>query len=215
MNATDISYAAGVIDSDGTIGIYKSASMGHRSEVYRPRITLKQVTPEAVDLLQELWPAHRTITAPQASSRRPLHTWTTHSRLAGLAATDLLPYLRIKRAQAENLIAACAVLAKSKARHPKPPPVVEGEPLITLAEAAVLIGQDIDSAYRAVRRSTVPFVRLPKKGRPKHAPSIMIPVSYIETWRTRGRPGREDSVSNELESLYLRAKELNRVGVNR
>jgi len=210
VNTTDIAYAAGVIDSDGTIGINKTK---RRDGVfsYRPRVTVKQVTPEAVNLLQSLWPAHRYTAKPQAEGRRPLLVWNIHSRAAGRALEDLLPYLRIKRSHAENVLDACRLLREVHACYDVPP-VVDGEPVIPLAEAAERVGLSIASAYSSVRNQTVPAVRLPKKGRPKHAPTVMIPESFIETWRTRGRPRRSASATEALEQCYQKAKLLNRVG---
>lgn len=210
MNATDIAYAAGVIDSDGTIGINKTRRKDGAVS-YRPRVTVKQVTPDALDLLQSLWPALRYTAKPQAEGQRPLMVWNIHSRAAGQALQYLLPYLRIKRAHAENVLKACLLLRNVRARH-EVPPIIDGEPLIPLAEAAARLGISLDSAYSAVRNNTVPVVRLPRKGRPKHSPTLMIPESFIEAWNTRGRPQRSQTDTEALEIIYLEAKRLNRVG---
>src|SRR5215813_13490022 len=91
-----LAYAAGVIDSDGYIGVKKNP------HTYAARVMVKQVTPQAIDLLHELFGGYRSRMAPSAQRGRDLITWEVHSAAAGRACKALMPYLRIKRPQAEN-----------------------------------------------------------------------------------------------------------------
>src|SRR6266702_2354802 len=106
---TNLAYAAGVIDSDGYIGVNRSTyAMRVRGDasqaVYAARVMVKQVEPQAIDLLHEMFSGYRSAAPPTAARGRLLHAWEVHSANAGRACVALLPYLRIKRVQAENAI---------------------------------------------------------------------------------------------------------------
>lgn len=110
----DLAYCAGVIDSDGTIGVKMSTyAMRHGNggqPNYSERICVKQVEPQAVDLLTSMFGGSRYITKPSAKKGRALFTWQVTDRQAAEALVALLPFLRIKRPQAEN----CLLLRKIK-----------------------------------------------------------------------------------------------------
>ena len=205
-----IAYAAGVIDSDGYIGVKRSTYAMRHGEggqaVYSPRVMVKQVTPEAIDLLHEMFGGYRGAGKATATKGRPLHTWEVHSANALRACEALLPYLRIKRAQAENAIECGRLNAGANRRGWDLPEVLPDEPLVPLLEAARRAGRSADVAYQSAHLGNIPVVR---KGR-----RVFVPESYIETWATRGSaaPRRAD-LTAELEACFQRAKELNRVGV--
>lgn len=212
MNKLELAYAAGVIDSDGCIGIKRSTySMRVRGDATQPiyfeRITVKQVETQAVALLHLMFGGHRGITDPSAKRGRPLHHWHIHSASAGKALVELLPYLRIKRKQAENAI-RMRVILKTPRRWPVPA-IVKGEPLVTATEFASLVGVKAATIMQATQHKSIPSVRI---GR-----SRMIPISFADAYRARiacgGKVRRAESVTDKLEECYLLAKELNRVGI--
>jgi len=97
MNLLEIAYAAGVIDSDGWITISPSLSS------YRVFIGLAQVEPQAVRLMSELFSGAinlRKKSDPKRFSSKPMYTWRIEGKTAKKALFELLPYLRIKKAQA-------------------------------------------------------------------------------------------------------------------
>lgn len=114
--ATDIAaYLAGAIDSDGSIGIRRSTyamrvTGDARQPVYAERICLKQVTPQIPALLRETFGGSLMLQAPSVTKGRPLHYWEATNRVAAEALRAMLPYLRVKRAQAD----ACLALRASK-----------------------------------------------------------------------------------------------------
>ena len=115
----DLAYCAGIIDADGTIGIKRSTyAMRVRGDagapVFSERICVKQVTSEAVDLLKSLFGGRRGIDNPSAKRGKPLHVWQVTDRQAVVCLRAILPYLRIKRAQAENCLALREVKEQSK-----------------------------------------------------------------------------------------------------
>ena len=210
LSPTDLAYAAGVIDSDGYIGVHRSDYRARRigdatQAVYSPRVQVKQVEPQAVDLLTELFGGYRVIGDPTAKRGRPLFVWSVHSAAAGVALGAVLPYLRIKVAQAENALEVCRINSSGQRRRFVVPEVVDGEPLLPLAKAAELAGRSYEVAYQSVRLGNVPFVRDGRR--------ILIPESYIETWRTRHRSAvRRPDITAELDRRFHLAKALNRVG---
>ncbi len=209
---TDLAYAAGVIDSDGCIGVHRDTyAMRVRGDasqaVYIPRVTVKQVTSQAIDLLSDLFDGHCYAGKPTAARGRPLISWNVHSAMAGRVCEALLPYLRIKRAQAENAIEVCQINREPRRRRWDVPEVVEGEPMITMAEAARRTGKSYAVVIQAVRLGSVPHVRTGLR-------KVLIPESYLPTWASRSNSARRSpEVTARLEVCYLRAKELNHVGV--
>ncbi len=104
-----LAYAAGVIDSDGSISIHLDTyAMRVRKldtgPVYKERVSLSQIEPQAVDLLHESFGGSRFVTAPQRVNSQPLHRWQLVDRMAATFLGAIAPYLRIKRRQAELCI---------------------------------------------------------------------------------------------------------------
>lgn len=196
-----LGYAAGVIDSDGYIGVKRNP------HCYAARVIVKQVQPQAVDLLHEIFGGYRSTAPPTAERGRHLLTWEVHSASAGRACEALLPYLRIKRAQAENAIEVCRINAEPGRRGYTIPAVIDGEPMVTMAEAARRLGKSYQVVIQAVRHGSVPHVRTgPRK--------VLIPESYLPVWAgRRPSPRRHADVTARLEARFQLAKELNRVGV--
>lgn len=208
----DLAYAAGVIDSDGYIGVrrtrggreYKAADW---QCTYAPRVIVKQVTPQAIDLLHDLFGGHRYDGKPTAMRGRPLMAWSVNSAMAVRTCEALLPYLRIKREQALNALEVGRI-NQSKQRHRYVlPEIVPGEPMVTMAEAARRLGKDYYTVAQSVRLGNVPHVRLgPRK--------VQIPESYLPIWAERPKgAARRPDITAQLETCFVRAKELNRVGV--
>ena len=200
LEPTNLAYAAGVIDSDGYIGVKRGVS-------YAARMIVKQVQPQAVELLHEMFGGYRSTAPPTAERGRYLLTWEVHSASAGRACEALLPYLRIKRVQAENAIEVCRINAGPRRHRWDVPEVIEGEPMVTMAEAARRLGKSYAVVIQAVRLGSVPHVRTgPRK--------VLIPESYLPVWAARRcAPRRHPDVTARLEACYQRAKELNHVGI--
>ena len=96
---------------------------------------------------------------------------------------------------------------QSKQRHRYVlPEIVPGEPMVTMAEAARRLGKDYYTVAQSVRLGNVPHVRLgPRK--------VQIPESYLPIWADRPKgAARRPDITAQLETCFLRAKELNRVG---
>jgi hypothetical protein len=123
--ASVLAYCAGVIDSDGTIGIKRSTyAMRVRGDagapVFMARCCVRQVEPQAVELLRDTFGGAIRINKGQGACR-DLYQWEARDLIVERALLLLLPYLRIKRVQAENALAMRALVHESKATRAKKP----------------------------------------------------------------------------------------------
>lgn len=114
-----IAYCAGVIDSDGTIGIkrntYKVRVVGDsKSPTYSARICVRQVSREALDVLQGAFAGSIRPAKTYAKRGKAMWTWEIRDALAERALRVLLPHIRIKLGQAKNCLELRALVAKSK-----------------------------------------------------------------------------------------------------
>jgi len=112
-------YLAGAIDSDGTIGIKRSTyAVRVRKDscqpTYSERLALRQVTPAVPELLRTTFGGSLYLTQPSAVGGKPLFSWSVTDQKAATCLRTLLPYLRVKRAQAENALALRGVKERSK-----------------------------------------------------------------------------------------------------
>jgi hypothetical protein len=99
-----LAYFAGVVDSDGTISIRRDPGRLRRNgtltqPTYSERVGVRQIEPQAVDLLGSGFGGYRAIVRPKRG--QPLHKWEVHDRMASDFLVQILPYLRIKVRQAE------------------------------------------------------------------------------------------------------------------
>ncbi len=99
-------YVAGVIDSDGSIGILRETYAIRRGRATQPtfseRVTIRQIEPEAVDLIHAHFGGCRSvIKGRRERNQQPLQSLQLGDRRAGRLLAAVLPYLRIKRRQAE------------------------------------------------------------------------------------------------------------------
>ncbi len=122
MIKTELAYLAGVIDSDGSIGIKKSTYRMRvigdcKQPIYSERVSLKQVEPQAVALIYSLFGGSRFIQAPSVKKGKSLIGWQVTDKKAIEVIKAILPYLRIKRQQALNCFDLRKVKDASKKRR--------------------------------------------------------------------------------------------------
>lgn len=114
-----LAYCAGVIDSDGTIGIKKNSYAARvvkdcTQATYSARICVRQVTPEAVNLLSRTFGGNVRPANSYAKRGRMLYGWEIRDLKAEAALRALLAFLQVKKARAENCLALRKVITKSK-----------------------------------------------------------------------------------------------------
>ncbi len=147
MDKATLAYLAGVIDSDGSISVRRSTyAMRRRGDtgqpVYSERVKVKQVSPEAVDLLGETFGGSRRVDKPSAKRGRPLFAWEATDKRAAEALALLLPYLRIKRRQAENCLSLRAIKERSKVER-----VAPGRGHVGAARRSDAISAEMEATY--------------------------------------------------------------------
>lgn len=211
----ELGYCAGVLDSDGHIGVhvnwYKVKSGKYadsKQPTYQPRCSVKQLDPEAVELFADLFAGHTYVDkGNQRGSRRPINIWQVHSKATRRVLETLRPHLRIKGRQADLALELCDLNSAPRRHSFVLPDIVPGEPMVPLAEAAEMAGRSYATAVQSVKLRNIPFERRKRVG---HGPSIFVPVSYIDTWRTRGRGAmRRPEISARMAEITEEIKALN------
>lgn len=115
----ELAYCPGVIDSDGTIGIKKSTysmrvTRDSTQPSYSERVCVRQVSPEAVELLHALFGGSFGPRKASTPRGKPLYEWAVTDRRAAECLVAVLPWLRIKAAQARNCLSLRDVKNASK-----------------------------------------------------------------------------------------------------
>jgi hypothetical protein len=124
MNETAIlAYLAGFIDADGSITIviarYKDKETGKIKVQYRAKLSAHNCKVEPIQLLQETFGGGKLRYKKTGKARakehwRPCYEWTITSTMATSAMKQMLPFLRIKREQAD----ICLQLQEIRDKHP-------------------------------------------------------------------------------------------------
>lgn len=207
-----LSYCAGVLDSDGHIGVHVNwykVGKDSKQPTYQPRMSVKQCDPGAVDLFAETFVGHTYIDMNnRKGSQRPVYIWQAHSKACRGPLEALRPYLRIKDRQADLALELCDVNASPRRHGFVLPAIIPGESMLPLAEAAERAGRSYATAIQSVKLGNIPFER--RKRECRGGPMIFVPESYIETWRTRGRGAmRRPEVSERMARITEEIKALN------
>jgi hypothetical protein len=96
-----LAYLAGILDGEGYIGVKRSANPGRVTPGHHARVSVKMNTPApAVALLAETFGGRHA-----SENGRAMMCWQVTDAAAERTLRALLPYLRVKREQAENALA--------------------------------------------------------------------------------------------------------------
>ncbi len=111
IDLTKLAYLAGVIDSDGSISAHRKDRAAERKRPYYAiQLRIHQAQPQAVDLACRLFGGsiHReyyvSLNGRRHLRKAPLYIWIASGPTAASALLRMLPFLRIKRRQAELVI---------------------------------------------------------------------------------------------------------------
>lgn len=104
MTETTIAYLAGLVDGEGYVGIKRSRRRDAVNLSYHERIQVRMIHEEAIALLARTLGGSYYREKPHANDGRPLFCWQASDRLACTILRTLLPYLLVKRDQAENVL---------------------------------------------------------------------------------------------------------------
>ena len=113
-----LAYTAGIIDGEGTIGIRKKTYEIDPSRMFFvPRIVVGMITAQPLDLLFGLFGGAIRIRKSGSLEHpeiTPMFVWEISSEKAGKVAKQVLPFLRVKREQAQILIRMQGRINKGK-----------------------------------------------------------------------------------------------------
>lgn len=216
-----LAYLAGAMDSDGYFTIKRSTyHMRVRGDAKNPvfseKIGLHQVTPEVPHLLKECFGGVCSLSKPANENSKALWRFTATDKNAAIACEMLLPYLRIKRKQAETLL---------ELRESKTPkyeqlaywfqqdnPDWRSFELITASAAAKLLGYiNLSSVSQAIYNGTL--IATDAKAFRTEAPKI--PLKLVEQIIANGNARiKPPQLIEWRESLHNKVREFNKLGIN-
>lgn len=101
---TTLAYLAGLIDGEAYIGIKKSQRKDAAAPSYHARIQVRMVDEPAIAFLTHELGGRYYHERPAAGMRRALYCWQASDALAERILRALLPYLRVKRRNAEAVL---------------------------------------------------------------------------------------------------------------
>lgn len=94
-----LAYAAGIIDGEGTIGVYFNSHNGN----YQLRMSADMVDVEPLHLLHDLF-GGKFYYRPAQDNRRGVTLWKLFNGEAEIAIRALEPYLRVKKIRARMVL---------------------------------------------------------------------------------------------------------------
>lgn len=99
-------YLAGLVDGEGYIGIKKSKYARHcPSPTYHERIQVRMVEEKAISLMKQTFGGnYYKETEHSKYSKRPLYCYAISDLIASKTCKELLPYLLIKKKNAELIL---------------------------------------------------------------------------------------------------------------
>lgn len=101
MNKTDLAYAAGLIDGEGCVGVYRNSHNGN----YQLRITVEMTVKRPLDKLYSMFGGRFYYKAKaNMPNHKPAHTWMVFNGNAEKVLKLILPYLLVKDKQAKEAI---------------------------------------------------------------------------------------------------------------
>ena len=114
-------YLAGAIDIDGRIFIarvhgYRRRLDGRQMPYYIATISISDTSPVVPDIFQATFPARRSQYAAKNRKQIAWHMWEAVNQSAHEPAVRLLPYLRLKRRQAELALTLINLISNVKKR---------------------------------------------------------------------------------------------------
>lgn len=122
-----LAYVAGVVDSDGHIGIDKSLTNPQRrvSPRYQPTVCVVNTSEALMTLLQSEFGGSVNTRKKVAEHHKTTYRWKLCNRMAADFCRQIAPYLLVKKAQSELLVEmmdAIPLYANTRLGHKTTPP---------------------------------------------------------------------------------------------
>lgn len=220
ITSTVLAYLAGAMDSDGYFTIKRSTY--HRrvrgdakNAVYSEKLGLHQTTPDIPHLLKECFGGSLYMATAASENRKPMWRYTATDKGAAMACKMLLPYLMVKKRQAQLLLELRGTKAHQfqqlpywfKIDHPD----WEQMELITVSETAALLGYTVSSVLQAIRKETI--LATNAKAWRREAPRV--PLVFVQALIDNGGARiKPPQLIAWRERIHQAARELNKMGVN-
>jgi hypothetical protein len=103
--ATDLAYTAGLLDGEGCItAVAPGVRPNGRSVAPRVRIMVYMTTPEVLVWLRDVYGGTFRERKSRQPRQKPVHVWCIEGKRAGVLLDFLLPYIKVKGAQAKVAI---------------------------------------------------------------------------------------------------------------
>lgn len=113
---TEIAWTAGIIDGEGCIGIYSDRSKGPDS--HRLYLTVANTEERMLVRLKTLWGGDYRLQKRRTSAHhRCVWAWRMHDRAAGRFLEVVLPYLVVKKEQAEIALEFVSLFGRGSTRR--------------------------------------------------------------------------------------------------
>ena len=113
MRKTELAWAAGFFDGEGCIHIGRLTARGHTN--YQLIIRVSQRTREPVDEFQRLFGGFVSTTRASSHPHKTQWLWGCSNAQAGKVLAQLLPFLIVKKSQAELAVEFQALRSERKA----------------------------------------------------------------------------------------------------
>ena len=108
MKNIDLAYIAGIVDGEGYVGIKKSKAYKCQERAtpgYHARIQVRMVDESAIQFLSSVLGGWYYPEKPHSTKGKPLFCYQASDEKAAQILRHLLPFLRVKKAQALNVLA--------------------------------------------------------------------------------------------------------------
>lgn len=223
-----LAYLAGAMDSDGCFSIKKSTyrirvSKDSANPTYSERLSLKQVTPQIPELLKKTFGGTVNLRPSQTENGKPLYVWVVTDKVAAGACGALLPYLLVKRQQAE-LVSELRESKENKYRKftywfvLENPEWERGEMVVASEAMKILAYSNRALLSQAVGNKSLLALAVPRGGHKEHA---RFPIAFLNAYAAfaatsadnRGRR-RPPQLIAWRERLWQGVRELNKIGIN-
>jgi hypothetical protein len=113
------SYFAGLMDTDGSFSVKREKRPSCKSPVYSPCILLSMVDPKGISFVRKNC-VDGTVTVIKSRSANSgiCYRWAIHTRIEAISfLKKVIPYLRVKKSQAEVLLDFCLKFSEVKHRR--------------------------------------------------------------------------------------------------
>jgi hypothetical protein len=102
ISDVDLAYAAGVFDGEGSVSLDMKQKAAHRAKHGVLRVNVTNTCEELIDWFEDKFGGHTYMNDSRSS--RNVHKWQAGARVARDFLQQVLPYLIVKRRQAEIAI---------------------------------------------------------------------------------------------------------------